>query len=562
MWTVFEDSTGYYYDDYSYMYNDSAAPPADGDGDDAPLETDTGDDVVDGGDADGAPRPNVATMFNVTLTHVVDGFPIDCRSCESEGALLSKDGLSCERCPAGSMPNLKKLTCEPCAPNTYRSDTMEACEPCKAGLFSPAGADRCESDCTLGAFNFTQLVGLHELLVPGLYAKAGDHGYAYRYFLQLCGDAAADMPPMATGEGGAAGAGMHRRMNETCKLTWEEAGVDTHVCRVRPLVYQGNEMINQKQDLGNVLESITIIEADGGDASGAGIVSDDGDGDDDESSAAGEGEGGSGSLPAAPAATSGDGAMENFSLMKGDVMFKYTGGDTTRDCPGGMSTRVTLRCDAFAGHGAPRYAALKREECVHAFLWQSSYACPLCSEDDYHEVVEECRPEGQRKKSWTWNVGGMCRDGVELPAPVMEPCEYVDVGKIDEMIADSVAETNRTLQAQIEQHRQEAADAAALADRNKYIVIGCLGGILLLVIVAFVLYRKNRNLKHKYSQLTQKSFGNLPAPETCGEDSLDDLHDDEIGGGANGTVPNDHFAIGGDHDDDDDDRAVLKMAAF
>lgn len=59
--------------------------------------------------------------------------------------------------------------------------------------------------------------------------------------------------------------------------------------------------------------------------------------------------------------------------------------------------------------------------CWYHFRWESLYACPLCTTDDYTAIVGEC-VNGQRQTVYTWITPRLCHDGAPLPAAAITPC--------------------------------------------------------------------------------------------------------------------------------------------
>lgn len=75
---------------------------------------------------------NVAKLYSVNVTNVLDGVASYCRRCA-----LESSGSSCTSCPAGHYIDRDSGGCYPCLPNTYLKAHQpygsQACIPCGPG---------------------------------------------------------------------------------------------------------------------------------------------------------------------------------------------------------------------------------------------------------------------------------------------------------------------------------------------------------------------------------------------------------------------------------------------
>ena len=103
--------------------------------------------------------------------------------------------------------------------------------------------------------------------------------------------------------------------------------------------------------------------------------------------------------------------------LRGGLVVMLTGG--TEGCDGAeRSTNITLVCSPGRGTGAPAAPANRTVEgpaCHNELVWESEYACPLCTAADDAFVYGECR-NNSRSRSFYWlHNPRRCHGGVELP---------------------------------------------------------------------------------------------------------------------------------------------------
>uniref|UniRef100_A0A8B9K4W9 Si:ch211-233h19.2 n=1 Tax=Astyanax mexicanus TaxID=7994 RepID=A0A8B9K4W9_ASTMX len=103
---------------------------------------------------------------------------------------------------------------------------------------------------------------------------------------------------------------------------------------------------------------------------------------------------------------------------------------TTSSCENGRNTVVTLRCSpektAKGEISVPRQCpAGTCDGCTFHFLWESSSACPCCTEADYHQIEGACKG-GVQDTVYVWTEPRLCTGGVGLPVKRSTPCEMID----------------------------------------------------------------------------------------------------------------------------------------
>ncbi|CAH8575145.1 unnamed protein product [Heterobilharzia americana] len=181
-----------------------------------------------------------------------------------------------------------------------------------------------------------------------------------------------------------------------------------------------------------------------------------------------------------------------------DLHYIFTSDDHSSNCPLGRTTVLTLRCLFTQDTGklfnefqdAPDYIYGKIElppacpdgtcdGCTYHFLWLSLYACRLCTEEDYERILGEC-VYGHRK--------------VHLRAPW--ECR-VESGKNLTIIETCPLLTKSQM-------------AAVLLTTFVLIILG---------LIIFVCYRRNKTLEYKYMKLVQSTSGKNQVTSCALEDN-------------------------------------------
>uniref|UniRef100_A0A8C2HV17 Si:dkey-153k10.9 n=1 Tax=Cyprinus carpio TaxID=7962 RepID=A0A8C2HV17_CYPCA len=181
-----------------------------------------------------------------------------------------------------------------------------------------------------------------------------------------------------------------------------------------------------------------------------------------------------------------------------DINFFYRSPQPTASCLNGRSTVVTLRCNAEKSARGELTVPSKCPAgtcngCEFHFLWESSSACPLCTETDYHSIEGACKG-GVQDTLYVWNEPKFCTKGVPLPNKTSAHCEVVSL----------------------------------------WVKAGIGGGAfmaVLLVCLTCYFWKKNKRLEYKYSRLVMSANKDceLPAADSCalaegeGEENEDDV---------------------------------------
>uniref|UniRef100_A0A8B9P7E7 KIAA1324 like n=1 Tax=Apteryx owenii TaxID=8824 RepID=A0A8B9P7E7_APTOW len=180
-----------------------------------------------------------------------------------------------------------------------------------------------------------------------------------------------------------------------------------------------------------------------------------------------------------------------------DVHFFYKSSTVTTSCENGRATVVTMRCNP----NKPDQGELSVpsscpagtcDGCTFYFMWESAEACPLCTEQDYHEIEGACK-KGFQETLYVWNEPKQCIKGVPLPEKRTSTCETVDF----------------------------------------WLKVGAgVGAFTAVLLIALTCYfwKKNQKLEYKYSKLVMTANSKeceLPAADSCaimeGEDNEEEI---------------------------------------
>ncbi|XP_028517475.1 UPF0577 protein KIAA1324-like [Exaiptasia diaphana] len=396
-------------------------------------------------------------IYSLNVTNTLDGGAASCKDCP----VTSKD--SCVSCPTGNYIDEAQKKCVPCPKNTFLNVThpygLKACLKCGPGLVSDEGSISCHSDCKFTSkkfnreFDFSKLQG--QVVVAGApsFTTRGSR-YYHVFHISLCG---------------------HPYKESVCHSNVsvntgrkEEFNLSSSICRYTMIPnQQGSGLAAQPIRIGQELNGIYEDRLHN------------------ETS-----------------------AFEDAGIIKNTTThfnYHYHSAEPTAACPSGRHVVVTLMCD----HAVPKKGVLELpakcpdgtcDGCKFQFLWRTKYACPECSAADYKKVKGACE-HGHKTTSYMWKEPKTCRDGVSLPAEIVEECSILD----------------QTVGSAMKDFKIGIGVAAALA-------------VLLICSVCF-LYCKNRKLTYKYSRLVQNGTGHpdeLPHVEKCGMDDDEEDEDEEV----------------------------------
>ncbi|KAF2975990.1 hypothetical protein EK904_012718, partial [Melospiza melodia maxima] len=405
-------------------------------------------------------------IYSITVTNAVDGVASSCRAC----ALGSEQsGSSCVPCPPGHYIEKESSQCKECPDNTFLSIHQvygrEACIPCGPGSKSTKDHSACFSDCLLSYvkdnqslnYNFSNLSQVGSLMSGPSFTSRGTKFFHF-FNISLCG-------------------------NEGKKMA---------ICTDNITDVTLKDMVAESEDFSNFVGAFvcqsTIIPSDSKGFRTALALQ-------------------SNSLADRFLGATVETVLENISIKADifppspskipDVHFFYKSSTVTTSCENGRATVVTMRCNPHKPDqgelSVPSSCpAGTCDGCTFYFLWESAEACPLCTEQDYHEIEGACK-KGFQETLYVWNEPKHCIKGVSLPEKRTSPCETVDF----------------------------------------WLKVGAgVGAFTAVLLIALTCYfwKKNQKLEYKYSKLvmtTNSKECELPAADSCaimeGEDNEEEI---------------------------------------
>uniref|UniRef100_A0A8C9N352 Endosome-lysosome associated apoptosis and autophagy regulator family member 2 n=1 Tax=Serinus canaria TaxID=9135 RepID=A0A8C9N352_SERCA len=409
---------------------------------------------------------DMAKIYSITVTNAVDGVASSCRAC----ALGSEQsGSSCVPCPPGHYIEKETSQCMECPANTFLSIHqvygMEACIPCGPGSKSTKDHSACFSDCLVSYvrdnqslnYNFSNLSQVGSLMSGPSFTSRGTKFFHF-FNISLCG-------------------------NEGKKMA---------ICTDNITDVTLKDMVAESEDFSNFVGAFvcqsTIIPSDSKGFRTALALQ-------------------SNSLADRFLGATVETVLENISIKADmfppspskipDVHFFYKSSTVTTSCENGRATVVTMRCNPHKPDqgelSVPSSCpAGTCDGCTFYFLWESAEACPLCTEQDYHEIEGACK-KGFQETLYVWNEPKHCIKGVPLPEKRTSTCETVDF----------------------------------------WLKVGAgVGAFTAVLLIALTCYfwKKNQKLEYKYSKLvmtTNSKECELPAADSCaimeGEDNEEEI---------------------------------------
>ncbi|XP_052008006.1 endosome/lysosome-associated apoptosis and autophagy regulator family member 2-like isoform X2 [Xyrauchen texanus] len=394
---------------------------------------------------------DMVKIYSVTVTNAVDGVASSCRAC----ALQSQQaGSSCVPCPAGHYIDKHTNLCQECPANTVLSGHhiygREACQPCGPGSKSNKEHSVCFSDCSFTyteknltlRYDFSALASAGSIMNGPSFTAKGTQ-YYHLFNISLCG---------AEGHKAAV-----CRDNVT-DLSSEDADGGHLGSTVKAFICQSTIIPSDGRGLKTALSSQSISLADT--FQGATVER------------------------LLNGITTRPELFPSSSERIPDIHFFYRSPQVTISCPRGRNAVVSLRCnpektargDLFVPSDCPAGTC---DGCMFYFLWESSSACPHCSDANYHAIEGACKG-GVQDTVYVWTQPRLCAGGLSLPLKRTSPCETIDF-------------------------------------RLKVgVALGALCAVFL-VSLTCSFWKKNRKLEYKYSKLVMSANKEceLPVADSC-----------------------------------------------
>ncbi|XP_052285600.1 endosome/lysosome-associated apoptosis and autophagy regulator family member 2-like isoform X2 [Dreissena polymorpha] len=185
--------------------------------------------------------------------------------------------------------------------------------------------------------------------------------------------------------------------------------------------------------------------------------------------------------------------------MDGDVQVHYQAFGTTKACPNGRHTLISLRCDfEQKGEGQlklpPKCSDGTCNGCVFHFLWLTRLACPVCRKEDFNRVE------------------GVCKAGYQT-------IHYISTGNC--IVPDYLLNINEEVKCTMQL-------ISALPFLVQIAIPVVCGIVLICFMVACILWRKNKKLAYRYMKLVENSQTGeveLPGADSCGLEEDEDNED-------------------------------------
>uniref|UniRef100_A0A8B9L6R0 Si:dkey-153k10.9 n=1 Tax=Astyanax mexicanus TaxID=7994 RepID=A0A8B9L6R0_ASTMX len=386
---------------------------------------------------------DIVKIYSITVTNALDGSASSCHAC----ALVSQEsGSSCVPCPPGHFIDKDTNQCQECPPNTFLSGHhiygQEACQSCGPGSRSNKEHSVCFSDCSFShtdqnrtfTYDLSALSSVGSIMNGPSFTSKGTK-YFHQFNISLCG----------------------------------AEGRKVAVCTDNVTDLATKDLQSESAGLNNYVQTFvcqsTIIPADG-----RGFRT----------------------------------ALSSQSISLADTFLGATvdstlDGVSVRNCSIGLKSvfkciQLNINmCFCVYMCVFSKCPAGTCDGCMFYFLWESSSACPICTDADYHSIEGACKG-GMQDTLYVWNEPKLCTKGVSLPEKSSTPCEAVPL----------------------------------------WLKVGIGGGAfmaVLLISLTCYFWKKNKKLEYKYSRLVMSANKDceLPAADSCalaegeGEENEDDV---------------------------------------
>ncbi|GAA6101845.1 endosome/lysosome-associated apoptosis and autophagy regulator family member 2 [Tachysurus ichikawai] len=407
---------------------------------------------------------DMVKIYSITVTNALDGVAWACRACAIES---QQPGSACVPCPAGYYIDEETNQCQECPPNTFLSGHhiygRDACQPCGPGGSSNKEHSLCYSDCSFThteinrtlQYDFSPMGSAGSVTNGPSFTSKGTKYYhlfnislcaTQGYRPAICRDNVTDLSDKDS----------HSETNY----------VETFICQSTIIPSDGrgfrSALASQSISLADTFLGATVEKSLNG-------------------------------VNARPE------LFPTSSKRVPDINYFYRSPQTTSSCQNGRNTVLTLRCNPEKSSkgeiSVPRECpAGTCDGCTFHFLWESSSACPHCTEEDYHQIEGACK-EGVQDTLYVWTEPQLCTGGISLPAKRSKPCEMI----------------------------------------NFWLKVGAVVGVFsatLLVALTCHFWKKNKKLEFKYSKLVMSANKEceLPAADSCAimEGEAEEVEDDVV----------------------------------
>ncbi|KAK8754670.1 hypothetical protein OTU49_017530, partial [Cherax quadricarinatus] len=394
---------------------------------------------------------DMAKVYNINVTNTIDGGASSCLPCPQAPA-----AAGCIPCPAGHYIENNTTECTRCPSNTVVTDPLpygrQSCLPCGPGLTAPDHLT-CIVECRLTVdnrtYDLTNISNARAMMGSTLFTSSGTK-FFHMFNISLCGNTSVTCAN-----------------NVSYNMEGEVPTVISRVCR--STIVPGMEGMTGSGRNGAVAtQSVTLGDHLVGVTTNTTLMD----------------------------ITVIEEFQQPNNSLKHDLHFFYTTPLSTRACPKGRSTTVTLSCNpdepgegkVTLPHQCPDGTC---DGCNFHFLWSSALGCPECSKDDLIVVHGEC--EGGKQKVH-YIAPKNCRAPDAIPGGHSVPC------------------------------------STRLPFLVEVIVLSTVSMALMLCLLLFCLWKKNQRLEYKYMKLVASASSKdgmieLPPAESC---ALDDGEEEDV----------------------------------
>ncbi|KAJ8784649.1 hypothetical protein J1605_008000 [Eschrichtius robustus] len=314
---------------------------------------------------------DVAKIYSINVTNVVDGVASYCRPCALEASDI---GSSCTSCPAGYYIDRDSGTCRSCPPNTilkaHQPYGAQACMTCGPGTKSNKIHSLCYNDCTFSVSTPTRTFDYNFLALENTVSLAGGPSftskglkYFHHFTLSLCGNQGKKMSVCTD--------------NVTdLRIPEGESGfsksITAYVCQA---VIIPSEVTGYKAGVSSQPVSL---------------------------------------------------ADRLIVLQFWEINHHPRQMQSAETCSWKSVAAKSCECALTSPFcSASTCSDGTCDGCNFHFLWESAAACPLCSAADYHAIVSSC-VAGIQKTTYVWREPKLCSGGISLPEQRVTICKTID----------------------------------------------------------------------------------------------------------------------------------------
>jgi len=387
---------------------------------------------------------DTASLHSINITNIQNGVANKCEKCHFQTDDKNKKCVPCS--PGNHLTSNNK--CVPCDKQGYNdvfTFQPSTCKLCDIGTYPNMKRDNCMNDCSFAMgndrYNFSSLPPHLTVKSANLFTNA-NRKYNYVYNISLCGNQGIGTATCFNDENnseydvikGMVCRTTHhqlKRMNDktTVELKYQSVLLATKIQNViQPKDHFNNDVMNMTEQFGEDIHADDIV----------------------------------------------------FHLRQPVSSYE------TDDCPNGNSVFIYLKCDPtiqdYKATLPQKCPTGTCDGCNFLFLIATRHACPLCSENDFYKVEENCRFRTKNVRYMWKKYPHRCHGGLPLPESGEMKCfDWILMG-------------------------------VSLA-------VSC---IIVLCLVVVHQFKKSKKMEYKYSKLVLDS-GNLPRSETCALEDSDEL---------------------------------------